>query len=170
MKNLRTLLIVLFANLTLIACSSDGDGGGGGSAAEGTITAKIDGSNFQSNTDFTMAHKVNAGAGTTVTLQGSDNSGKALVFVVNGFEGVGVYNIGGDASISITASYVEPNVSNPAASGTWQAPFNDTVAGEIEFTESSDTKVVGTFSFMAKSSSDDSTKEFTDGSFNLTFQ
>ncbi|HET8884812.1 MAG TPA: DUF6252 family protein [Salinimicrobium sp.] len=169
MKTLKNLFLVLFVSLIAVSCSSDESGGGGGTAAAGTITAKIDGSTFTSNSQFTMATKTNTGASTTVTLQGSDNSGEALVIIMNAFTGVGTYNIGGGANLSVTASYILPNVSNPTASQSFMAPFDDTVAGEIEITEVSDTNVKGTFYFMAKNSQDGSTKEFTNGSFNIDF-
>lgn len=170
MKTLKQTTYVFAIALALIftGCSKDDDGGGGGDAASGTIKAKVDGANFTSNSDFTTANTVNAGGTTTMTIQGTDNSGKGFMFIINGMDGTGTYEIGsGVGGISIIASYVEANASNPIDSQTWQAPFDDTVAGQIQISELSDTNVKGTFEFTCKNSNDDSMKEITDGSFNV---
>ncbi len=171
MKNtMYTVLIALALVFTMTSCNKDDDGGDGGNAAAGTVKAKVDGSNFSSNPQLSMATQTNAGGSTIVTVQGNDNSGKAIVLVMNGLTGTGTYNIGGGANISISASYLEVNVSNPADTQTWQAPFDDTVAGEVKINELSSSKVVGTFSFTGKNvNGDNSTKAISEGSFNMNF-
>src|SRR5690554_3171709 len=105
MKTLKQTTYVFAIALALIftGCSKDDDGGGGGDAAAGTVKAKVDGSNFTSNSDFTTASTVNAGGNNVLTIQGTDNSGKGFVFVMNGVEGTGTYEIGGDNIIAVTA-------------------------------------------------------------------
>jgi hypothetical protein len=64
-------------------------------------------------------------------------------------------------------------VSNPQAPSTeiWQAPFDDSVAGELVVTEVTETKVKGSFSFSCKNvGGDQSVKVITDGAFNLSKQ
>ncbi|SRR5690606_18336182 len=162
MKTMKKLLMMSLLCLAFIACSKDDDGGGGGgSVAEGTIKAKVDGTAFTSNSQFTIGNKVNAGGTTTVTLQGSDNSGNAIVMIISGFEDAGTYNIGGGANVFTNASYTQ------GGADSWQAPFDDTVAGEIKVSEVSDTNIKGTFEFTAKNSDDDSTKKITEGVFNI---
>lgn len=171
MKNTTYVILVALALIfTATSCSKDDDGGDGGTAASGTVKAKVDGSNYSSNPQLSMASQTTVGSTTTVTVQGNDNSGKTIVLVINGVTGEGTYQIGGGANVSISASYLEVNVSNPAATQTWQAPFDDTVAGEVKINELSSTKVVGTFNFTGKNvNGDNSTKAITEGSFNMNF-
>lgn len=169
-RTMSLMLIALALIFTGVSCSSDDDGGDGGEAANGTIQAKVDGSNFSSNPQLSAATQVNAGGTTTITVQGNDNSGKGIVIVMNGVTGEGTYQIGGGANVSISVSYIEANASNPQATQIWQAPFDSTVAGEISISEFTTTKVKGTFNFTGKNvNGDNSTKEITDGSFNMDF-
>lgn len=169
MKNFKHILIAVFVSLTFVACKSDDDAGEDGDAGAGTVAAKVSGSNFTSNSDFTVATQTQGGGSTTVRVQGSDNSGKGIVLMIGGFEGTGTYEIGGGANIFVNASYVEANASNPQDSQAWQAPYDDTVAGEINVTEINETRVKGTFFFDAKNSNDDSVKMITEGSFDVEF-
>ncbi len=168
MKTIKQFGVVLALTLTTIltSCSSS-DGGGGGNAASGTMKAKVDGTSLSSSAPFTTGTKINAGGSTTLTLQGTNSAGKGYQFVVNGFTGVGTYEIGGSSSIFVVGTYIESNVSNPSDSQTWTAPYDETVAGEISFSSVTDTKVVGTFHFTGKNTDDSSVKEITDGSFNV---
>ena len=170
MKNLKIVCLIAFVGLAIISCKKDDNGGdGGGSAVEGLVTAKVNGADFTSNSDFTVASKVTANGNTTVTIQGSDNSGKGIVLIINGFEGMGSYDIGGGSNVFVTGSYVEANASNPQNSQSWMAPFDDNVAGEINISESTATKIVGTFNFNAKNTNNNSMKEITDGNFDVNF-
>ena len=165
-KKISVLFLATVISLFALSCSSSDDGGSGGSAAAGTIKAKVDGANFASNKDFTMATKISSVG--TLTIQGSDNSGKGFNLILNGVEGEGTYEIGsGVGGIAITASYTEANASDPMNSQSWQAPYDSTIAGEIKISELTDSKVVGTFHFSAKNSNDNSMKEITEGSFNV---
>ena len=98
--------------LTTTSCSSDDDGGGGGGVPSGTIKANIDGTSFTSNV-AASGNLVTVGPSATLTLLGTDTQGKALNFVINGFDGVGTYDIGGANLIFVVASYTEANASNP---------------------------------------------------------
>lgn len=165
-KRIGVLFMAIAISSFALSCSSSDDGGDGGNAAQGTIKAKINGSSFTSNKDFTTATKISAVG--TLTIQGSDNSGKEINLTLNGVDGAGTYEIGsGVGGIAIIASYTEANASNPMNSQSWQAPFDSNVAGEIKISELTDSKVVGTFYFTAKNSNDNSTKEVTEGSFNV---
>ena len=168
MKNLKQL-ILLFTAISLItaySCSSSDDGGDNGSAGAGTITAKIEGSDFTSLKMTSMATVVTAGGQTTLTMQGNTSS-QAINMIVNGYDGVGTYQIS-DSNVFIIASYIEPDVNNPLNSQTWSAPFQDSgVVGEIKISEETETNIIGTFHFTCKNSNDGSTKSITEGSFNL---
>jgi len=164
-------MMMLVVSSLSISCKSDDDGGGGGSAAAGTISAKVDGSQFNSVEMATFA-SINSGS---IQIQGNTGgtSSKAIVMTIVGYDGVGTYPIGGGANVFTVASYVETEVdlSNPTNPEvvTWSAPYDDSVAGEINISEVTDTKVKGTFSFTAKAEGG-STKTITEGSFNVNLQ
>lgn len=168
MKTIKFLSVFLFISIALVSCNkSDDDGGDGGGAPEGTMTAKINGSSFTSMEIATTANEVTAGGSTTITIQGSDADGKGMVLIINTYDGTGTYTISDD-NVFTSASYVEANVSNPQASQTWQAPFQDSgVVGEIKIAEKTDSNIKGTFNFEAKNSNDGSMRNVTEGSFNM---
>ena len=163
--------IVLSFMLGLTSCSDEDDGGGGPStASNGTITANVDGDNFQSNAMFSVSNLVDQGGFSTLTLQGTNNDGNGFTFVINGFDGEGSYEIGGSNSVFVNASYIEVDASNPADPDTWQAPYDDdSVRGEFQINEDTGSNVKGTFEFTAKNSDDGSIIDVTDGSFNLDY-
>lgn len=167
------LLIMMLSLVTFTSCSKDDDGGSGGNAPSGLLQAKVDGSNFQSMEIASSATVANGGQNLIIIATNSD--GNAFSFTVIGYDGVGTYQIGGGANISNSASYSETNVNlgNPQNSTTelWQAPYDDTIAGEISIAEETDSKVIGTFNFTCKNvGGDQSIKTMTDGSFNLNKQ
>lgn len=169
MKNtMYMMLIALALVFTATSCSKDDDGGDGGDAASGIVKGKADGVLVTSTKQLTSATIINAGGTSTVSIQGTNMDGKGFNFTINGFEGTGTYNIGGGANVFIVANYIEGNATNPLDTKIWTAPFDDTVAGEINISESSDTTIKGTFEFTGKN--DDGTfKEITEGSFNVDF-
>ena len=174
MKNtIYTVLIGLALVFTGTSCSSDDDGGDGGNAAAGTIQAKVDGTLV---TTLEMVTFATLSGTSNLQIQGNTGgtSSKAFVLQMQGLDGVGTYTIGGGANIINTAVYSEitVDISNPSNTVTndWQAPFDSSVAGEIKISELTDTKVVGTFSFTGKNvNGDNSTKQITEGSFNINF-
>lgn len=164
-----TLLLIYFSLITFSSCSNDDDGGDGGGAASGTITAKINGSAFTSLEMTSFASSTNGGGQTALILQGNTQS-QAINMQIMGYDGVGTYQLSDD-NIFRSASYVEPNISNPLDSKTWNAPYQDSgVIGEIKISEETDTYVKGTFNFTCKNVADGSTKSITDGAFNLKKQ
>ncbi|MFD2824387.1 DUF6252 family protein [Lacinutrix iliipiscaria] len=172
MRNLKQfmLLVMTLSLVSLSSCSKDDDGGSGGSAASGTINAKVDGSDFNSMEISSSATVANSGQ--NLVIIGSNSSGEAITITIFGYEGVGTYEISG-ANINISASYSETDVSNPSSPTTeiWQSPYEDSVLGEINISEETDTKVKGTFNFMCKNvGGDNSVKNITDGSFDLNKQ
>lgn len=167
-----TLLLMCFSLITFTSCSNDddgGDGGGGGGAASGTITAKINGSSFTSLEMTSFANTTTGGGQTTLVMQGNTQS-QAINMIINGYDGVGTYQLSDD-NVFRSASYIEPNISDPMATQTWNAPFQDSgVVGEIKISEETDTNIKGTFNFTCKNSNDGTTKNVTEGSFNLNKQ
>ncbi len=173
-KKITLLFIATVISSFALSCSSSDDGGGGGSAAEGTITAKVDGTSVTTLEMVTFATQV----GTVLQMQGNTGgtSSKAFVFNLMGFEGVGTYKIGGDdlEFLAANASYVETEVdlSNPMApeTNTWFAPYTDEEVGEIKVSEYVEGDYIkGTFHFKAKRTEGDDIKNITNGSFNVNF-
>ncbi len=168
MKNFKQimLLVMTISMVSFTSCNKDDDGGSEGAAASGTITAKVNGAQFTSLELATFGSLSTGGGQTTLILQGNTSS-QGVSFVVNGYKGVGTYEIS-DSNVLIVATYIEPNISNPASSKTWTASFQGSgVVGELKITEETDTSVKGTFNFTGKNSNDGSTKTITEGSFNV---
>lgn len=154
------------------ACKKDDAEGGNSSAGEGVVKAKVDG-NWVTTESITGAANLVTRVG-TLTLQGNSagTNSKAFVFVINGFEGKGVYSIGGSNNIAVSGSYTETtvNLSNPMKSQVkiWQAPYTGgNEVGKVTVAEVTDTHVTGTFEFKAKNNSDNTIKQISEGSFNL---
>ena len=175
MRNLRQfmLLIMTVSLVTLTSCSNDDDGGGPSTAGSGVLAAKVDGTSFQSLEISSSATVANGGQNLIIIASNSD--GNAFAFTILGYDGVGTYPIGGGANIFNSASYTETDVdlNNPQNSTTeiWQAPYDDTMVGELRVSEETETKVIGTFDFTCKNvAGDQSVKTITDGSFNLNKQ
>lgn len=171
MKSIQQLgfLVLLLITTLNFSCKSDDDGGGGGNAAVGTLSAKVDGSNFEASGQLATAAYV--ASGQALTLYGTDMSGRNINLIVNGFDGSpGTYEIGGDNLVFVVGTYTEANTSGAQS---WVAPYEDSgVAGEIKISEfSTSGSVKGTFRFRGRNQENTSSfKEITDGAFNLTVQ
>jgi hypothetical protein len=174
MKTIKFICACLLvtSSMFISSCSSDDDGGGGGSAAAGTIRAKVNGSTVTTLEIATFANQF----GSIMQIQGNTGGTSSKAFVLNilTFDGVGTYDIrGGETGLGqANVSYVETTVdlSNPTAPDikTWNAPFEGgEKVGEIKISEVTDTNVKGTFFFTAKNVDDNTTKEITEGSFNI---
>lgn len=173
-KKISMLVLATVISSFALSCSSSDDGGSGGSAAEGTIKAKVDETWVETLEMVTFATQV----GTTLQLQGNTGgtSSKAFVFTINGFEGTGTYDLGGEAgAIGTVATYTEIVVdpSNPEdfEQTSWTAPYEggDKV-GEIQVAEYEEGEYIkGTFHFEAKNTTGDDKKNVTEGSFYINF-
>lgn len=170
MKQFGLMLTMVMATL-LSSCSSDDNGGGGSSAANGTIKAKVGGSNYTTLQAASFATKHQIGNVYMITLQGSDASGKAIQLGLNGVPAAtGTYEISQEATISAVASYTEININDPMNSTVWVAPYDGSgVVGSITISEITDTTIKGTFNFIGKNQEGTDTKAVTNGAFNLDF-
>ncbi len=172
MKTFNKTILVLMAvvAISLTSCKKDDDGGSAGGAASGTVSAKVAGSDYNSEAALTSATRIDANGTSTVTITANTMNGRNMtISIIGGFDGVGSYNIGGGANVFGNASYTEVDVANPMDAQTWVAPYDETVAGEINVSEVSTTNIKGTFNFKGKNA-DGSFKEITEGSFNVNFQ
>ena len=173
-KKISMLVLATVISSFTLSCSKSDYGGSGGSAAEGTIKAKVDENWVETLEMVTFATEMMG----TLQLQGNTGgtSSKAFVFTINGFEGTGTYDLGGEAgAIGTVATYSEIVValSNPTAPETnnWTAPYEggDKV-GEIQVAEYEEGEYIkGTFHFEAKNTTGDDKKNVTEGSFYINF-
>lgn len=158
------------------SCSTDDDDGGSGNAPSGTLTAKVDGSSYQSMEISSSATVANTGSTQNLVIIASNSDGNAFAMTIFGYTGEGTYEFtGANIAVTNTASYTETDVdlNNPINSTTeiWQAPYDATMVGTITVSEESDSMVKGTFSFTCKNvNGDNSIKTITDGAFNLNKQ
>ena len=163
-------LAVICLSLVFTGCSKNNDDGGGTTAGSGTLTAKVDGSNFSGDV-VALATEITAGGVTTVRLQASDATGKAILILINAFNGVGTYEFSTASSIAHIATYTEANISNPQATMSWVAPYASSgLVGQVVVSEKTATTVKGTFNFKGKEQNGSSIKDITEGSYNLEFQ
>ncbi len=170
MGRLKKIMLLLMA-VSLVAisgCSKDDDGGNGGNAADGTVTAKVDGTTVTSIDIASAATLVTATS--SLILQGTDSDGKGFVMTINGYNGTGTYEFDGNSLTLNTAIYIETDVSNPANSQSWQAPYETAVNGSVSVSEETADNIKGTFEFTGQNANDMSIKAITEGSFNLDKQ
>ncbi|SRX54586.1 DUF6252 family protein [Aequorivita sp. CIP111184] len=172
MKTFNKTILVLMAvvAISLTSCKKDDDGGdGGGGAASGTVSAKVNGSSYNSEPLLTSAVRSDANGTSTLLITANTMNGKNITLsIAGGFDGVGSYNIGGGANVFNTANYTEIDAGNPTDAQIWTAPFDTSVAGEIKVSDISSTNIKGTFNFRGKNA-DGTFKEITEGSFNVNF-
>lgn len=177
MKNFKNFMLFVMVGSLLTfttSCSNDDDGGDGpGGTPSGVMVATIDGNSFQSADISSSATVANGGQNLIIIASNSD--GRAINFTVFGYDSVGTYPIGGGVNIANSASYseIDVDINNPqnTTQETWQAPYNDTMVGELRISEETETNLKGTFEFMCKNvNGDDSVKNITGGSFDLAKQ
>ena len=144
LKNFMLLLMTV-SLITFASCSKDDDGGSGGSAAEGTVEATVNGSNFTSMEIASWAQTTTNNGITQLAISGSDANGNVILIQILGYEGVGTYEFDSNTTIFSTASYTEidiSNISNPVSTS-WIAPFMDSgVAGTVNISSDDGTTSV----------------------------
>jgi hypothetical protein len=168
MKSITKLTLMatlLFGSLSFVACSDDdGDSNGGGGTPSGEyVSAKVNGNAFSSSTlfDAVGANHPNA---STLVVQGSDNSGKAIQIMLMNFDGEGSYNVSNMQNGQALYTQASPFVSYSSAAG-------NGATGTVEITLVDDAKVEGTFSFTGKNPNDNTQSvTVTEGSFRANFQ
>ena len=163
--------ILLVVATILSSCSSDGgSGGGGGTGSVGTFKAKIGSTNFTSIPQAANAILATNGTFQNLSMSGADATGKSLILTIIGENiGVGTYALQDQGTPIVSGTYTEANLSNPAASIVFGAPYDGGGnSGSIIITAKTATNVQGTFSFTAINATTGSgTKAITNGVFNL---
>ena len=162
-------LVLAISMVNLSSCKKDNDGGDGKDGSSGIIKAKVNGSAFSSMEMTSFATKATGGGQTTLIIQGNTST-QAISIHITGYDGVGTYEIK-DSNVFTIATYMEPDISNPTNSPTWNAPYQSSgTVGQIKIAEETSTHIIGSFNFKAKNMKDNSIKDITGGSFNLKIQ
>ncbi|RYG16785.1 MAG: hypothetical protein EOO07_12505 [Chitinophagaceae bacterium] len=151
MKSVKTLLAILAFSFVVTSCSKNDDDDA--AAGDGTLTAKVDGTNFNS----TLAVQASQASG-TLSIGGTGSDGQ-ITIMIPAFTGPATYTVASGAAIATysltTAPFTGWSASGIAGSGT------------VTVTENSGGRVKGTFSFTAVSSGAASSKTITEGKFNI---
>lgn len=175
MRNLKQfmLLVMTMSLVSLSSCSSDDDGGSGGDAADGTLTAKIDGASFTSEELATSAVIVTSGAGRALNILAGDFDGLTFQIGLPTFDGEGTYNVDSEDVILNSFVLIDVDVSNPQSPTTqsWLAPYAGSgLAGTVSISSETATHIVGTFEMKIKGGDNNSVINITNGSFNIELQ
>ncbi|MEZ4858552.1 MAG: hypothetical protein R2781_07050 [Flavobacteriaceae bacterium] len=167
MKTLKILSFFLFASLVLTSCKKDDDGGGDPQAASGTMTAKVNGANFESLEGTVAAQESNSNGVRAIGISAGTVNSENLQMIIQNFDGVGTYelnifNIG-------TYSYLpDPNNPDPSTVVVYMAVNGTTSGGEVNISSYSSDRVKGTFSFTGYNIEDNTdTVQVTNGSFDI---
>ena len=167
------LLVMGVLVIAISSCSSDDDGDdGNNSGADEHVTAKIDGSDWSASTDFdtTAATMASGGGSTILTVQGSDNDGKAINFSIMNYSGPATYTTGDNLANTNLIQYITVTPVAGWISNAVTASVGGLTPGSITITSDSDGVVEGTFSFDGYNGSDMSTKVITEGSFKANIE
>ena len=178
MKTLKKSAYLLLLCLAVVAtsCKKDDDNNdeegeqGGGTEL---FTAKVDGANFAASTD--LATLIGGSLSTTqngmiLVAQGSTNDGDFINFSITDYDGVGTYTTGDDIMNPNSIQYGE--VAGGAtvwASNLATAALGTLRAGEIKVTSQNESSVKGTFSFEGYDGQGMTTKNVTEGKFEVNF-
>lgn len=183
MKTIKKISVLFMATVIssfALSCSSSDDGGGGGIASEGTIKAKVDGTWVETMKEIS-GHPITVASVSMGTLHMQGTAGttstKGFVINVNGFDGVGTYDVGGGTTglgaANATYTEIEVDPANPMdfEHTEWTAPYEGgEKVGEIQVSEYEEGEYIkGTFHFEAKNTSGDDKKNITEGSFFINF-
>jgi len=177
MKTLKKSAYLLLLCLAVVAtsCKSDDDNNEEEEGGNGTelFTAKIDGANFAASTDFETligGSLTTSQNGMVLVAQGSTNDGDFINFSITEYNGVGTYTTGDDIMNPNGIQYGE--VSGGAtiwASNLATAALGTLRPGEINVTSQDETGAKGTFSFEGYNAQGMTTKNVTEGKFEVIF-
>ncbi len=153
MKILKNLMLFAFVSI-LLSCEGNDEDLGINTTNEGSLTANVAGTNFESLKATTSAIITNGIA----AIQGSNSKGEYIRITLSSYNGVGTYKTGDALSNTNSIGYgtVSPIVA-------WTSTF-DIGTGTIEITEDTATTVSGTFTFLGYNGPNDR-KEVKEGKF-----
>lgn len=165
---------LLVAVLAAIGCGGgDADGPTGPEMpdADGYMTARIDGSAWQSDAIYVNAGAQAAGAG-IIVIQGtrvSGSDGLSINISLANIPGPGTYPLGTAAAVSGGSAGVAESGGQAAAG--WNTPFSG-AAGTITIASMDEERITGTFGFTAEAVTGSATgaRTVTEGRFDLPLQ
>lgn len=166
----RSLLLFLMAFGVLISsCSDDNSDPLGGGNKGQIFTAKINGDKFSSLPQEADAFITRMQGITTLSVGGIDAQGRDLAITISGFTGVGTYVFsdpeGGISSLSSGALFE----GDGDDSKMWTSFLGTGNGGKVVITDySANKRIKGTFEFEAYNLQDESTKNITDGVFDVS--
>lgn len=166
MKKIKQLGKVAFLALALsfASCSSDDGGGSTSGAGNGTIKATVDGKTITTLKLGSYAY-ISDSPYKTLSVAGSDASGKAFSIQVNPYSGAGTYTVD-NADGLVVFSYSALDMNNPQNQNNTWVSAGDGTTGTLTVTESTDKVVKGTFTFKGVNSAG-TYKDVKNGSFNV---
>jgi hypothetical protein len=167
MKTLKILSLFLFASLVLTSCKKDDDGGDDPQVAAGTMTAKVDGANFESLEGTVVAQESNSGGVRVMAISAGTVDSENIQMIIQNFDGVGTYELN-LANIGTYSYLPDPNNPDPSTVVVYMAVNGTTSGGEVNISSYTADRVKGTFSFTGYNIQDTSdTVSVTNGSFDM---
>ncbi len=161
-------MLLLFVSAAIVACNkSDDDGGEDPTGGTGTLTAKIDGTNFTA--DIAVQAQISAaGQGEALAISGGTSQSENLQMIIQGFSGEGTYNL--NFTNIGTYSYIpDPSNPDPTTAVIYSTVNGTQSVGELNVSSYDGDTIKGTFSFTGYNLNDpNDTVSVTQGSFNLT--
>jgi len=157
MKALKLLTVfVLIATISFVSCKKDEDDSGNPPTGNGTMSLKYGGTSWNATLDVQVVK-----SGNTIVVTGTDSNAKQSQVYISNITKAGTYDVtvGSGNTLRWTES------TNPTDSFIANGTLGSD--GKITVTELTDTKIVGTFSFIGFSTG--GTRTITDGEFNVEF-
>ncbi|MGY5351831.1 hypothetical protein ACXGQW_04590 [Wenyingzhuangia sp. IMCC45533] len=176
MKLFKKLLLVVVAIVSLNSCDEDDKNEiDVNTSVNGSLSAKIDGKDFVSNSLTASISEITLGQTTSTTIQGTDSDGNAISILILGYkksEDLARNNIAPKATFTYTKTDVDQAISNPVpgngAAQIWtELGLSTSKTAKLNITEDDGTTIKGTFAFKGVNSQDDSTRSITEGKFEL---
>ncbi len=184
MKKLSLLfgILLLASSLVVTGCKKDenpADGGGGGGnqppTGAGTLSAKIDGQNWSATQISPILPAANASyQNNTLQVQGTRvESGVASVsslgFVITGVSDTGTFRLGISPGVGGAQGSAQYVVTNAGAGQSWVTTSTNGGSGTVRITtfDRQNRIAAGTFSFTLRNEEANTTREVTEGRFDV---
>lgn len=162
------LLVMMVIAATISSCSSDDSSQDpvGGGDNPGVLNAKVNGVEFRSLPQEAEGMVVSSDGQSYLSFAGRDGQGRELGISIDHFEGVGTYNLfdpnSGNVGIGM---YIEGEGDNVQA---WMIPVEGGQIGKLIVTDyTPNQRIKGTFYFEAYNPFNETTKNVTEGVFDL---
>ncbi len=161
-KTFKAMSMVLLATVfSLTSCSKDDDNNAWvptPAAGDYYMKSKVDGNDYNNSAYFAPSATLNAGV---LMIQSSTDGGNSMQIQIPNFDGVGVYNSGGNV---LANGYINYMTLTPLRTYT-----SVRGSGRVEVTEVTETYIKGTFSAVAPENQETPTASvtITEGDFKV---